>query len=245
MRLLAYLLAALLALSIVGSAPAGADPNGNQLTSWSALCTGKTEGVFSWSGAQPANCTNLPNRIIAWPDFTANVTHSGTGCGTGNPLPTWSALLTCRGAGTTAVSQNFSGTGITKAANENSSPPPNYFCTTTGGATTLTITTPSNTVAPTSLATELSWTPTSIAAYAGSTGTGITLTLTGPNSLQYVNQPVSNGSAVAVTSWAAGMPAGSYTWTMSGLGTQICNTTSGLVSSGSEEQVSGSITYYQ
>lgn len=233
-----------LALVLAAIAPGGADPNSNQLTSWSALCTGKTEGVYSWSGSQPANCTNLPGRAIQWPDFTANVTHTGTGCGTANPLPTWGQLLTCRGTGTTQVSQSINGEGITYTTDGTTCTP--------SGTSTLTFSTPSNTVAPTSGATQLTLSLTSVAQYTGDigtpTGTGITYSLNAPGGgAIYTNVAVANGTTPSPTYSNGSAVAGSYTWTIGGLGSETCTgvAPSKHVNNANAEQFSGSIKWYQ
>lgn len=215
----AFIVALAVALCLLPLAPAGADPGANQLVSWSALCNAVTAGTLHWSGSTPANCSSTPNRIITWPQFTSNVTHTGTGCGSGNPLPTWGALLTCRGAGTTVTSQAWSATGSLYTTDGTT-------CFPGGGAATVSFSTPPNTVAPTTAGTQVKLAFSSIAQYTGdlapTTGTGISYSLTAPGGGTVASGSLSNGSTAAPSYFTPGAPAGSYVWTISGLGSETC-----------------------
>ena len=234
-----------LALVIALSLPALATPGSNQLVSWSALCAAVTATTFTWSAGTPAACAGTPNKIVIMSDFTGNVTHTGT-CPAGNPLPTYSGLLTCRGAGATLTSLSWSGSGILIRSSLNGSPPPNYVCTSIG-STSFTIVTSASTAAPTSPSTQLTFTPSSIAAQSGGTGTGVTYSLTNPSATVVISPTaLANGSTTPITYSAGGAPAGSWTWTISGLGTNgTCNTSTGAVTPGSREITSGTISWFQ
>lgn len=242
MKVRAFFLALLCAFSVVGSAQA--DPGANQLTSWGSLCAkaGTSGTTFIWKTSAPASCTSTPNRIITWSDFTTNVNSSG--CASGNPLPTWSALLGCKtGASATLTSQAWNGTGALYTTDGTS-------CFNGGGSTTLSFTTPAATKAPTSSATQITLAFSSVAQWTAdatpTTGTGISYQLTAPGGGVVASGSITNGSAPSPFYWNATAPAGAYVWQITGLGAETCT---GLnlktVHNNTAEQFNSTVSWYQ
>jgi hypothetical protein len=94
---------ALLAFALVfaaGVRPARAtDPAPASLTSWAQACAAISENELTFLSGTPSQCTSSPGLEMTWSDFVGNFQSSG--CGSGNPLPTWSQILACAVNGTT------------------------------------------------------------------------------------------------------------------------------------------------
>lgn len=227
MRVVARIACALLlAFSAVGGfhSAAIAAPGAAQLVSWSALCSEVSAGRFVWKAGAPAQCTSLPLRIVSWADFTANVNTSG--CGSGNPLPTYQQLINCRTlAG--LVSASVSGTANGYQPQTCSGPVSDRSCIPAVAASPLDTSTSSTTTNPNSSSVQISWnvTPSQVS---GTCSLSLIYgsTTVSPNVYLSTNVPVSG-------SYILGAGAGAYTLHIA------CSTNN------SAATVSGTLSWYQ
>jgi hypothetical protein len=213
------ILIALLVALAIAPVPISADPGANQLVSWSALCTGITEGSLTAVSGTPSQCSSTPNRIVTWANVTAAINSSG--CATGNPLPTWSQILNCRtSAVATAETQSITFSGAFTLVNlmhtggASGTIVANGCGTTTAAVTKFTM--PSTTLAPTSSTTQLSWTP-------SGSGNAYTISFVNPSGSTAMSNNVAASSTNKVSFSASGAPAGAWSIVESGLSSQTCS----------------------
>lgn len=235
-------------LLAVAIALIAATPPSNQCPSYNDLIANQS-GNFTWSGTPPSASPEL----VTYARYKALVANTPAApCPAGipdNEEVTWSVVISCAQTHTASQqSESVNGGYSTSVYNAKINPVSGTFTCNgpfgTNGYSGTPITLPAGTVAPTSASTELSLTLSSIT-YSGSTQ--IQIVLDNPSGSQVAGPYSTSGGSISESYYAAGAPAGTYSWviTQTGGTAGTCDPTDGAQGGGTQMTFSGTAFWYQ